>query len=422
MNKEMIKDAVICIILTVVIVFEIVTGFNMLKDKWKLDTSKIISSSTTYGQSLGLVETVFSWPDAPEPEARGDVISIDENRFKINGISSDDSYNTQPGYVYYSTFETNLSRFVQFEEVLDSNKVDLFHNALVDYFSGNASAFLSIMSANMLEENIIAYQQNFTEGAVPVFWDEGTGRYYLLLDCVTSYYVVSSMDPILVTDASATVHYAKASDDPLTSHSWSTYEAGAIDNTRQALMDSEDGEMTAYTQSNVGEVYTDSTGQNYTMESNTQSNTQLYASEADEQARAVLVSYSNKEFDELGNALDGSCKLDISSTTAMRSQWLLTQTQYSFTDNGITINGLSGSRSSSAFEISGNASNTISSRRPWVLCVKFMGENNTLLGVRVVDNRSNPIPADGVSYFTVNLDSSDNIDFSKIVAIQFAVN
>lgn len=422
MNKDVIKDIIICIVLAIVIIFEIIFGVNTLKSKWSTDTTKIISGSSSYGQSIGLVETVFSWPEAPEPNAGGDIVSIDENRFQINGLTTNDSHNIQKNYVYYSAIDDhNASRFIQYEEVLDTAKVDQFHAALTSYFSGDAGAFVPLLSVNTTPEAIVAYQQNFTDGAIPMFYDDTTGNYFMLLDCVSSYYVLSCVDPFAVSDAKVTVHYASAADDPLTEHSWSTYEAGAIDNTRQQLMDS-NSTLGSYTQSDIGQTYTDTAGNQYTGNSQIQSNNELYMSDADEQARAVLVSYGTKKFDEAGNAEDGSGSIDISSVTAMKSQWLLTQTQYSFTDNGITINGLSGSRSSSSFEVSGNATNTIRSSRPWVLCVKFMGEDNKLLGVKVIDNRSNPIPADGVSYFTVNLDSSDDIVFSDIVAIQFAVH
>ena len=414
MNKEMIIDIVICVILSIVIILEIMFGVKTIQAKCSTDTSKIIEGSMNYGNEIGLVQTVFSWPDAPEPYIGGDVVAIDENRFRINGTTSDD-LDVQQNYVYYSNFEDNSSCFLQYEEILDKNAIDRFHIALQDYFSGDSSAFLQLIPVNTTPEAITAYQQNFTDGAIPVFYDNFTQNYFMFLDCVTSYYRLQCTEPFVISDDKVTVHYASAADDPLTEHAWSTYEAGAIDNTRQQLMD---GTLDSYTQSG----YVDGSGNQYTGNSNLQSNDALYMSDADEQARALLVSYGNKKFDEKGNALDGSGAIDISSVVAQRSQWLLTETQYSFTDNGITINGLSGSRSSSYFELSGNATNTVSSSRPWALCVKFMGEGNTLLGVKVIDNRSNPIPADGVSYFTVKLDSSDDIVFGDIVAVQFAVH
>ena len=418
LNKEMVIDIIICILLSIVIIMEIIFGVNIVKDKWTSDTSKIINGALNYGNSIGLVDTVFNWPEAPKPEAAGDIVQIDENRFKINGATSA-AMDIQPNYVYYSDLVDQSSQFLKYEEILDSNKVSAFQEALANYFSGDASAFLDLLPVNTKAEALEAYQQNFIEGAIPFLYDSVTENYFMFLDCGTSYYVLQCYEPFEVSDAKVTVRYPSVVDDPLMFHAWSTYEAGAIDNTRQQLMN---GTLNSYTEANVGESYIDSVGNEYTSNSTVQPNTALYVSDADNQARALLVSYSNKEFDTEGKTADGSATIDINSAEAMRSLWMLTATQYSYTSNGITINGLTGSRSASTFEISGNATNTVASSRPWVLCIKFMGENNKLLGVRVIDNRSNPIPAEGVSYFNISLDTSDNIAFADIVGIQFAVH
>ena len=416
MNKELIIDIILCIVLAAVIIFEIMFGVNTLKAKWLTDTSKIIDGSKNYGSSIGLVETAFSWPDAPEPDVSGDVVAIDENRFKIHGTTSADT-EIQANYVYYADLEDSSSKYVRYEEVLDTNKLDAFHNALVRYFSGDNGAFVDLLPVNTTDDSIIAYQQNFTDGAIPVMYDSMSENYFMFLDCGTSYYRLQCEDPFVVTDAKVTVHYASAADDPLLSHAWSTYEAGAIDNTRQSLMDGAGNK--AYDSENK---YTDANGNTYTGTSNIKPSSTTYLSEADDQARALLVSYGNKIFNEQGLSDDGSGAIDISSIEALKSQWLLTETQYSYTDNGITINGLSGSRSSTSFEISGNATNALSSSRPWVLCIKFMGDGGKLLGVKVIDNRSNPIPAKGVSYFTMSLTPEEGIQFADIVALQFAVH
>ena len=420
LNKETVIDIICCVVLSVIIIIECVVGFNLLKNKWSADTSAIIKSSSSYGQSIGLIETVFSWPEMEEPDINGDVVSIDVNRFRINGVVTDNGRDQQ-GYIYYSDLETSESNYLQYVEIVDAEKIAMVTDAVNNYFTGVADALLPLLNVTIESANVVAYQQNFVGGAIPIFYDTASEKYYMVLNCVSSYYVISCSEPFVLTDAKVSVHYADIKDDPLTEHSWSTYEAGAIDNTRQKLLNDEQS-LESYTQANVGESYIDSAGNQYTQQTSVEDNSALYLTTADDDARALLVSYGNYKYNKDGSAINGSTVIDVTSAAAKASEWKLTQTQYSFTDYGITINGLSGKRNSSEFEVSGNATNTIDASRPWVLCVKFLGEDDALLGVKVIDNRSTPIPAKGASYFTVHLDSSDDIAFSDIVAIQFAVH
>lgn len=427
MQKETLIDVIVNIVLIIVIVIEIMVGFKMLENKWAHDTSSVIDKSILHGKQVGVIETVFSWPEVTGPDAKGDIVEIDENRFQINGTATPNA--TKAGYVYYSSAtDSNASHYVQYKEVIDKNSVDGFHKSLTSYFEGNAEGLVSLLGINTQAENVTAYQQTFTDGAIPVLYDEGSEQYFMYLDCGTTYYLLQCDEPFIVSDAKVTMHYNSAGDDPMTAHAWSTYEAGAIDNTRQKMM-SKDDQLSSYTnpselevgQANSGTTSVDMSGNEYTNQSDTSTATELYMTPEDEAAREIILSYGTKKFLADGSAEDGSTNIDISSTSALASQWVLTETQYTYTDYGITLNGLSGRRTSTLFEINGVASNTISSTRPWVLCVKFMGEDNTLLGVKVIDNRNNPIPADGTSDFSVQLGASDEIDFAKIVAIQFAM-
>lgn len=433
MSKNVLIDVLICIVLGIVIVAEVIFGFRMLQNKWTKDTAAVIQQSTDYGKKVGLVETVFSWPEVTYPNEHGDVVEIDENRFQVNGEAVANT-STQAGYCYYaSADDSNASHYIQYKEVVDKGSVDGFHNALVSYFEGDKAGLTTLLPVNTVEENVQAFQQTFTDGAIPVLYDSGSEMYFMFLDCVSSYYLLQCDEPFVVSEDKVTLHYGNAGDDPMRTHAWSTYEAGAIDNTRRALAD-KDSVLNSYTnpdldnigssagQASAGAPSIDQSGNEYTNTSEVDSQSQLYMTPEDDAARELLVSYGSKKFGEDGTAEDGSTTIDISSTSALASQWVLTETQYSYTDYGITLNGLSGRRTSSLFEINGSASNTLSASRPWVLCIKFMGENNVLLGVKVIDNRNSPIPADGVSEFSVQLGASDEIEFSRIVAIQFAVH
>lgn len=431
MDKHTLIDIIICIVLTVVIGAEVMVGFRMLQNKWASDTTKIIDQSASYGKMQLQVDTAFSWPEATQPDVNGDVVAIDANRFRVNGLTTNKSTD-QTGYAYYSSVDdSNASHYIQYKEVLDKSTVDGFHNALTSYFDGDSEGLVSLLEVNTVPENIQEYQQTFTDGAIPILFDSGSGLYFMFLDCVNSYYLLQCDEPFCVSDDKVSLHYGNAADDPMTTHAWSMYEAGAIDNTRKALMDN-DQALDSYTQTGTvesgtsavsnGGVTVDIAGNSYTNQSEVSDSSALYVTPEDDAARELLVSYGSKKFGADGTAEDGSGSIDISSTSAKASEWVLTETQYSYTDYGITLNGLSGRRTSSLFEVNGSASNTVSAARPWVLVIKFMGADNTLLGVKVIDNRANPIPADGVSQFSVQLGASDEIQFSDIVAIQFAVH
>lgn len=433
MDKRTFIDGLICLALTVVIVVECVIGFRMLQNKWATDTNKVISQSASYGKSLALIEYAFSWPEATQPNSNGDVVAIDENRFKVNGLTTSSSTD-QKGYVYYSSADdSNASHFIQYKEVMDKGTVDGFHNALSNYFEGDSAGLISLLETNTVEENVQEYQQTFTDGAIPILYDSGSNTYFMFLDCINSYYLLQCDEPFIVSDDRVSLHYGDPDADPMTEHAWSTYEAGAIDNTRKALMN-KDETLDSYTDAgtvetsssnstvSAGGTTVDIAGDSYMNQSTVADSSALYMTPEDDAARELLVSYGTKKFNADGTAEDGSASVDISSVGAKASEWVLTETQYSYTDYGITLSGLSGRRTSSLFEVNGSASNTIASARPWVLVVKFMGEGDTLLGLKVIDNRANPIPADGVSQFSVQLGASDEIEFSEIVAIQFAVH
>ena len=411
MNKEIIIDSLLSLLFAVMIVVELVVGVNMFEKKRIADTTLIIEKSMKRGTSIGLIEEKFSWETAPEPDISGDVIQIDSNRFRINGTLTDDS-NKQEGYTYYSSLESKESEYIRHEVVVDPAQIEEIRKASEEYFNGTVDAFINVMSSATEIENITPYQQDFKGGVIPIFYDKEIDKYIMYLDCVTSVYVLKCKDPFVVTDAKISVKYPDAKHDPLREHAWSTYEAGAIDNTRQQLLDSE-APTGNYTQSGLQDVL------NYSYKDSVASNAGMYISEADEDKRSLMISYGTKKFDESGKSTDGSLVIDTTSTIAMSSEWKLTQTQYSYTYEGITINGLSGRRNNNIFEISGNATNMLSHSRPWVLCIKFMGENNKLLGLKVIDYRSAPIPANGTSFFEASISSSEDINITDIVALQF---
>lgn len=414
-DKKTIIDIVLCILLGLAVIFEIRWGMNMLTKKWESDTNKLISTATNFGKNIGIIDDTFSWPEAEQPRVEGDVVKIEGNKYKLNGTVTaiDADYN---GTVYYADIDTKASKQLNYVEVVDANTINHFQEALPKYFNGETDGILDLLGTDTPKEEIECYQQTFMGGVIPVMYDTVREQYCMLLDCSSSFFLLKCSEPFMVTDGRVAVHYADPTSDPLKAHVWNHYELGAIDNTRWKLTE-------GVTYDELGNPISgnDMSQAGNNNESSDNMN-DIYRRPSDDTARQTMVSYASKTFDSEGKALDGSVTLDLTSPAAKASEWVLTQTSYSFTDNGLTINGLSGKRNANEFEISGNVSNMISAERPWVLVVKFLGDSENLLGVRVVDNRSTPIAADGVSNFTVNLDSESGIDFSQITAIQFEVH
>lgn len=433
MGKKTLVDLVLIVVSCIAITVEIIVGFRMLENKWASDTGKIANLSAIHGQEVGLIEETPRWEEAPSPTSTGDIVAIEENRFQVNGVSTKSSDLSTDKVYYSSVDDNNAAHYLQYNEVLDPSTVDTFHTALTQYFAKEDTPLLNLLPMNVQAANITCYQQTLADGAIPVIFDAGSNSYIMFLDCGSSYYTIQCDEPFILSEGSITVHYGIAGDDPMTQHAWSTYEAGAIDNTRKALSD--DDTINSYTQQGTviagesavgqassGNIAIDGSGNAYTGTSEVNASNQLYMTDEDERMRELLVSYGGMEFNADGTSVDGNTVIDTTSATAKASEWVLTATQYSFTDKGITINGLSGKLTNDYFQVGGKASNTISSARPWVLCVKFLDEDGNLLGVKSIDNRSNPIPADGVSDFFIQLETMDNIEFQNIKAIQFAVN
>ena len=86
--------------------------------------------------------------------------------------------------------------------------------------------------------------------------------------------------------------------------------------------------------------------------------------------------------------------------------------------NGLTLNGLHATRDPNQFMIEGKVTNTLSTSRPWVLVVKYIGDGQ-LLGLSVVDNRQNALAGGADTTWSVTVTKEDNVEFSKITDIQF---
>ena len=392
--------SIVCTVLLIIgIIVEIVVGVKMFKNERTEETEQLIQYAMERGKSNISVKELFNFPDAPAPSRKGDVISIGANRFRIDGTMTDDS-NTSMGYIYYATLDTQEPRLLTYKDV-DSNVTE-FHVALNSYLSGLPDDLVKFIPVATRSENLTYYQQNYVEGVIPVIYDDASEQYYMFLDCGSFYYIIYAKDTFCLTDARLTVHYSDAADDHLRSHEFNTYEVGAVTNTRNQLSDgSYDGDP-------IKKGSASSTADTYT-------------SKDDDDVRNMLVAYSKYDWLSDGTSNDTRMLIDITSAEAKKSEWVLTETQYAYNINGLTLNGMYAKRTPSLFTVEGDLTNTIDAERPWVMVIKFMDRNGGLLGLKVLDNRNIRLAAKGTTRFSCDLGSSEGIDIDTIYAIQFEV-
>ena len=157
------------------------------------------------------------------------------------------------------------------------------------------------------------------------------------------------------------------------------------------------------------------------------SDNQTWNNETAKAARDSIVSYANCVWNADGTSSNSSLKIDLTSTSAKASEWVLKSehTSYTYTDSGLNLTGLNGMRDSTAglFELSGKIQNLENYSRPYALAIMFMDSNGQLLGVKVVDGRTNPIEANGVGEFSVRISKTvDKINVSDIYSVMFSMS
>ena len=218
----------------------------------------------------------------------------------------------------------------------------------------------------------------------------------------------------MVTDEKLTVHYVDPNEDPLRSRVYSQYELDAVNNTI-AKMDEED----------LADF--DGTVLNSNNDNNVSSDSQTWNNETSKAARDKIVSYANCEWNADGTSSNSSLNVNLTSSSAKASEWVLKSehTSYSYTDSGLNLTGLNGMRDSTAglFELSGKIQNLENYPRPYAIAIMFLDANGQLLGVKVVDGRTSPIESNGVGEFTVRISKTvDKINVSEIDSVMFSMS
>lgn len=412
MDKKTIQQIAVTVFLVIVIVAEMVVGVNLFKKREAYKTGQLIDIAKKLGAPNTTITNITSYDEAPEPE-KGDVIKIDDIKIKLSGIA-DVSSSKASQYIIYTDEETKSP--LQFSYNLYTGKSDELLHAISSYFANPASTeeIVKLLPVNTVDENLEFYQQSTVDQNIPVLYDKSSESYYMFYPIKDSYYIFSSRKPFMITDEKLTVHYVDPNEDPLRSRVYSQYELDAVNNTI-AKMDEED----------LADF--DGTVLNSNSNDNVSSDSQTWNNETSKAARDKIVSYANCEWNADGTSSNSSLNVDLKSSSAKASEWVLKSehTSYSYTDSGLNLTGLNGMRDSTAglFELSGKIQNLENYPRPYALAIMFLDANGQLLGVKVVDGRTSSIESNGVGEFTVRISKTvDKINVSEINSVMFSMS
>lgn len=403
--KNTILGILLAITLTAVTNAEFIIGFKVLYNKQIDDVSSLIDIASRHGQASVSIDEISVYSEVPEIDKDGDVIGLkDYNiKVKIHGVVTDDSMSSYGKYSYCNAEDASSCVFAYEHKAVGYKD---FLSALNSYWHGEPEEILDVCSIAHAGSDVEYYQNSAASGSVPVVYIDSVNLYYMFVDCADdSYMILSAPDPYVLSDEKITVHFGDPSTSPMLSHTYSDYETLAAENTIRSLLDGADEDT------DVDNPYT----------SNGISGASVnYTSEAANAVRNQLVSLSNYTFDKDGKSTETSYKVDISSDTAKESEWVLTETEYDYTNNDLRISTLSGKRTENEFSISGNINNMLDTERPYVVIVKYLDSNGGLLGLSVIDKRATPLaPSDASTFSVIITPVRNNIDIRKITSVMF---
>lgn len=407
MNKKVrntVLGILLSIVLAFVIYFEFKIGFDMLGKKQQETANSIIEYASSFGKNSASVEELFVYEEAPAPVDDGEVFEIDgyKVKVKLNGKITSDSFDYY-GNLSYSSAENSMANTIHMYK--NKENVDDFKKAYSDYWRGQSSGILDFMGAAYEESNITYYKQTYKEGDIPIVYNAGNTLYYMFINAEDCIIILSAPEPIHVTDEKVTVHYGDPQANPMLSHTYSDYETLAAENTIRELKEEEEKEKeNPYISGDV--VGTSAT----------------YTSTSDNNKRKQLASYVNYVWDENGECSETKLSIDLTSDAAIKSQWNLTNTTFSYSNAGLQVHTLSATRSAVSFKISGTITNLINAERPYVIAMKFLNADGKLLKVVVLDNRTKQLTPNGSATFETEIFADkDKVETSTITAIQWEV-
>lgn len=399
---------VLAVVLSIVFIVEMRIGFGMLKTRINSETEQLTQISYNIGSARVSIDEIFYWPDAPLPTEDGDVIRLANSklRVKINGVLTDDT-SGQSGQYRYSQVESKQAATFYVED--KSLQYDSYKTAYDAYLNGESTAMLDVYGVAYQPEEITCYEMDYRDFRVPMMYNAASKNYYAFVpDEGTSFLVMVCADPFVLSNDKITAHFGDPKLSPMLQHTYSDYEVVAAENSLiEALEDMLDEDEAGDFQSPYQSDGVPGT-------------TDTYTSSSDDQLRKQLVSYKDYEWDFSGIAPGTSMTIDTTSARAVESEWVLTATTYAYQNAGLQLLNMHGTKSSTTLSISGNIMNTLSTERPYVIVVKYVDASRNLLGLDVLDNRSNKLQGNSYHEFTSTVHSTD-IDLDEVHAVQFEI-
>lgn len=389
--------------LSIVILFEVLFLILGVLLKKNIDTLGDAFISAT-DQLDSMVEQAVSIrrQDGPEEiydNGKGDVVKFNNYKFRVAGklMSTDTIPN---GYADYLT-EDGDKHTVTMQVCYGTEGLLA---ALELYFEGDYSLISTYLPVTVLEENIEYYMQDTPDGVIAEMYNAGDSKWYMYIPMGDTYMLLTAEDKLAFSREAETVLFGDPSSDVMSSHTYSMYETTAIENTRNMLTDG------SYDSSNE-HINTEVTGTAAT-----------YTSPADNEKRKQMVNMQNYSWNSDGTSDDTNMTVDLTSTTAKASEWVLTASSpYAFADNALRLHTLKAVRNAETFTLSGKLTNQITAERPYAIVIKFLNSDNELLGLRVIDKRNEPIPANDVADWSYVLSSDSGIALGEINAVQFEI-
>lgn len=400
-----VKEVITTIVLVLIIIITTICGFNMLSSKKQERDSAAIQAAKDKGKASVTIDKLNVFDEVPMEVEDGDTFKIygTDVKIKVSGKLTDSSMESY-GYYNYSSADGNYSE--QFNYELRKNNISQFHNALAGYWRDDPSVLLDFYGIVYEDMDIEYYQQTYKDGNIPIIYHVTNDIWYMFIDCDDYFIVANAHEPFIISDEKVSVHYGDPNADPMYSHTYSQYESLAAENTRNELLDNDDGYSSDNPYQSDDVIGTADT----------------YTSTSDNAIRKQMVSYANYTWDANGQSTETSLRIDFTSEEAKKSEWKLTSTTYSYEYAALKVSMLSGKRDSTTFNVTGNINNTLDTERPFVIVVKFISSEGNLLGIKVLDNRQSPIKPNGVTTFSVTLNTAkDKVEIDKIAAVQFEV-
>lgn len=396
LNKKII--VVLCTVFAVALISALIVVFIL---------PKLTKEHETVTEVLQDTEPSVVKPDEIYPFTTGDVTELCNVRFRVNGRLVSDSAKT--GVVDYvndatdSEESTTRALYVSMHET-DRTEVE---EAVRDYMTGSYDGIYTYLDASVETDDLINYYYAVFGENVALFYSPTINQYISVIPCDGGYLYVYCDEEFYVTRDTPTRIFDNPTKTPLTTHTFSRLEQNAVDNTIKKLLDA--GYTTDAQETDESPVSYESTTAELT-----------YTNASDNETRDQLAKYDTYHWNADGTSNDTSYVLDLNSVAIKNSRWTLVESSaYSFTDNGLNLAKLYGSRTTDSLKITGVMTNKLSTPRPWVLVIELLDEDERLLGVRVVDERKHTIDGNGTMDFEMEIKANEQMQIANIKHLQF---